>query len=149
VLARFYGNRTAWWLPTPPTFTLGGGCLAAELRLDDDQRVIGTDESWLSQEPAAWTPSAPLHSISPQIPEVFDARRLPRDWTLPEFDDADWSKSHPIPSLHIGGTGRRTPPSDPYGPSFRGRSRSSQPRRGVPCDGRRVRQEWVTGWRPR
>ena len=115
VLARFYGNRTAWWLPTPPTFTLGGGCLVAELRLDDDQLVIGTDEQWLYQEPAAWTPSAPLHAISPQIPEVFDARKLSREWTLPEFDDADWSKAHPIPSLHVGGTGRTTPPSDPYG----------------------------------
>jgi alpha-L-rhamnosidase len=114
VFARFYGNRTAWWLPTPPTFTLGGGCLVAELGLGDD-RWIGTDEQWLYQEPAAWTPSAPLHSISPQIPEVFDARKLSQDWVLPEFDDTDWSKAHPIPSLHIGGTGRTTPPSDPYG----------------------------------
>ena len=115
VLARFYGNRTAWWLPTPPTFTLGGGCLVAELRLNDDQWVIGTDEQWLYQEPVAWTPSAPLHTISPQIPEVFDARKLSHEWTLPEFDDADWAKAHPIPSLHVGGTGRTTPPSDPYG----------------------------------
>ena len=115
VFARFYGSRTAWWLPTPPSFTLGGGCLVAELRLDGDRAVIGTDEQWLYQEPAAWTPSAPLHLVSPQIPEVFDARELPDDWTLPEFDDANWSKAHPIPSLHVGGTGRTTPPSDPYG----------------------------------
>jgi alpha-L-rhamnosidase len=115
VFARFYGSRTAWWLPTPPSFTLGGGCLVVELRLDGDRAVIGTDEQWLYQEPAAWTPSAPLHLVSPQIPEVLDARELSGDWTLPEFDDAHWSKAHPIPSLHVGGTLRTTPPSDPYG----------------------------------
>ena len=116
VLARFYGSRTAWWLPTPPSFTLGGGCLVAELRVGEGgDEWIGTDEAWMYLEPDAWTPSAPLHSISPQIPEVFDARKLPRGWRLPGFDDSGWSKAQPIPSLHVGGTGRMTPPADPYG----------------------------------
>ncbi|MBS2548129.1 alpha-L-rhamnosidase N-terminal domain-containing protein [Catenulispora sp. NL8] len=113
VFARFYGGRTAWWLPTPTTFTLGGGSLVAELRVG--QEWIATDDSWRYREATAWTPSRPLTTISPQIPEVFDARELDPQWASPEYDDGDWDAARVVASIHVGGIGRTRPPVDPYG----------------------------------
>src|ERR671925_359470 len=53
VLARYYGVATSWWLPGPVTLGLGGGSMAAELRLGEDA-VIGTDEQWRAQGGGAW-----------------------------------------------------------------------------------------------
>ncbi|MFI6903833.1 family 78 glycoside hydrolase catalytic domain [Nonomuraea sp. NPDC050394] len=85
VLARFYGHATPWWEPSPPTFTLGGGCLVAELRLGEEWLV--TDETWTCHEPTAWTPAEPRHHLLSQLPEIFDARKLDPGWTLPDHDD--------------------------------------------------------------
>ena len=114
VLARFHGHRTSWWEPTPPTFSLGAGSLVAELRAGANMWIT-TDETWRYVEATAWTPSHPHTPLSPQVPEIFDARLLDPHWLEPGFDDSGWLAARTIPALNIGGTGDSRPPSEPYG----------------------------------
>ncbi|MFI6295848.1 family 78 glycoside hydrolase catalytic domain [Nonomuraea sp. NPDC050790] len=129
VLARFYGHATPWWEPSPPTFTLGGGCLVAELRLGEGWRGevrrgekrlgeewLVTDETWTCHEPTAWTPAEPKHHLLSQLPEIFDARKLAPDWTLPGHDDTAWVPAQVIEARAVvGGNPDPHPPSDPFG----------------------------------
>ncbi|MBB5083253.1 alpha-L-rhamnosidase-related protein [Nonomuraea endophytica] len=114
IFARFYGHATPWWEPSPPTFTLGGGCLVAELRLGEEWLV--TDETWSCHEPTAWTPAEPRHHLLSQLPEVFDARKLDPTWTLPNHDDGFWQPVRVIEARAVvGGNPDAHPPSDPFG----------------------------------
>ncbi|GCD94950.1 alpha-L-rhamnosidase-related protein [Embleya hyalina] len=114
VLARFYGHRTAWWVPSPTTYSLGGGALVAEFGLGAE-RWIGTDTAWRCRVPDAWTPCAPRSAVSPQIPEILDARRLDPAWTHPDFDDKLWDAATVLAAAHVGSTGATRPPAEPYG----------------------------------
>ncbi|MFI6818597.1 alpha-L-rhamnosidase C-terminal domain-containing protein [Nonomuraea sp. NPDC050328] len=114
VLARFYGHPTPWWEPSPATFTLGRGSMAAEFVLGDE--VLGTDASWRCTVPAAWTPGRPKHQLVSQIPEVLDARLLDPAWTRPEYDDSSWEPAQLIEARAVvGGAPDSRPPSDPFG----------------------------------
>ncbi|MEU0933789.1 alpha-L-rhamnosidase C-terminal domain-containing protein [Embleya sp. NPDC005971] len=114
VLVRFYGHRTAWWVPSPTTYTLGGGALVAEFGVGGDT-WIATDASWRCLESDAWTPCAPQSTVSPQIPEILDARRLDPAWTGLDFDDEHWPAATVLPASHVGSAGATRPPSEPYG----------------------------------
>jgi hypothetical protein len=112
VLVRFYGHAVAWWMPAPPTFTLGAGSLAFEARVDDEWIV--TDVHWRALAGGAWTPMQTL-GIGGSLPEVHDARRLPADWRAVTFDDSSWPHALALAAVHTGATGRHEPPSPPYG----------------------------------
>ena len=114
LLARYYGVATSWWLPSPVTLGLGGGCVAAELRLDDV--VIGTDEQWRARLGAAWRTGRMPHAHAGFLFEAVDARKLPVGWTLADFDDSDWSAAELLKPRHFGSRGPVRPPSDPFGP---------------------------------
>lgn len=114
VLVRFYGHRTAWWAPSPTTYTLGGGALVAEFGVGADT-WIATDASWRCLESDAWTPCAPQSTVSPQIPEILDGRRLDPAWNRAEFDDEHWPAATVLPASHVGSAGATRPPAEPYG----------------------------------
>ncbi|MFI6500226.1 family 78 glycoside hydrolase catalytic domain [Nonomuraea typhae] len=115
VLARFYGHATPWWEPSPPTFTLGGGCLVAELLLGSDW--LTTDATWRCHDSPAWTPAAPRHHLLSQLPEIFDARAFDPAWTLPDHDDSAWQPARVLEARAVvGGEPDSRPPSDPFGP---------------------------------
>src|SRR5918998_2260450 len=115
LLARYYGVATSWWLPSPVTLGLGGGCVAAELRLDDV--VIGTDDQeWRALPGAAWRTGRLPHAHAGFLFETVDARELPGGWTLPDFDDSDWSAAELLKPRNFGSRGPVRPPSDPFGP---------------------------------
>jgi hypothetical protein len=115
VLARYYGVGTSWWLPGPVTLGLGGGAVAAELRLGED-RVIGTDERWSALPGTAWRTGRLPHAHAGFLFEALDARELPAGWTLPEFDDSDWPSAESLKPRNFGSRGPLRPPSDPFGP---------------------------------
>ena len=53
ITARHFGESTSWWVPVPPTYSLGAGSLVFEALINDDWIV--TDRSWKSQRGEAWT----------------------------------------------------------------------------------------------
>lgn len=114
VIGRFRGHPSSWWEPSPTSFALGGGCLAAELLLDGE--IVGTDESWLVRDADAWTPTAPVGFLVTQPEELFDARRLDPSWTKPGFDDDAWEPATVLAEHSIvGPRGRTTPGGEPWG----------------------------------
>lgn len=119
VTARHYGVANAWWMPSAPSFGLGGGAFAFEAQLGDGV-VLGSDASWRCLEPAAW---AVTHAgvIAGVPPEVCDGRAIPAGWQQPGFDDAGWSPVVELITNHVGWTGHHHPPSLPYG-ALRARS---------------------------
>ncbi len=115
VLARYYGVPTSWWLPTPVTLGLGGGAVAAELRLRGGE-VIATDERWRALAGDAWAPGPrSFEDGTGFLREMVDARRLPAGWTEADFDDAAWRWAEPIDPRNDGYLGILEPPSDPFG----------------------------------
>src|SRR5919106_1490449 len=114
LLARYYGVATSWWLPGPVTLGLGGGCVAAELRLDDV--VMGTNEQWRARPGAAWRTGRMPHAHAGFLFETVDARELPVGWMLADYDDSDWSAAELLKPRHFGSRGPVRPPSDPFGP---------------------------------
>ncbi|MEN0083152.1 MAG: hypothetical protein AAGC66_00155 [Leifsonia sp.] len=118
VIARFRGHPSPWWEPSPTSFTLGGGCLAAEI--DMDGAIIGTDSTWRVREAGAWTPVAPGGFLVTQPDELLDARRLDADWAQRGYDDDSWEaatvlREHSI----VGPAGRTTPGGEPWGAPLR------------------------------
>ncbi|GIT78518.1 hypothetical protein LLS1_01870 [Leifsonia sp. LS1] len=114
VIGRFRGFPSPWWEPSPTSYTLGGGSLAAEIALDGT--IVGTDESWRVREAAAWTPTAPAGFLVTQPEELLDARQLDADWAQRGYDDGDWQpatvlREHSI----VGPAGRTTPGGEPWG----------------------------------
>src|SRR5918996_130787 len=114
LLARYYGVATSWWLPGPVTLGLGGGCVAAELRLHEV--VIGTDDQWRARPGTAWRTGRLPHAHAGFLFEAVDARELPAGWTLAGYDDSDWSAAGLLKPRHFGSRGPVRPPSDPFGP---------------------------------
>ncbi|HZX01483.1 alpha-L-rhamnosidase N-terminal domain-containing protein, partial [Kribbella sp.] len=114
VLGRFYGHPVPWWEPSPPSFTMGGGGLVAELRTGD--RVIGTDETWRCSPGIAWQAAEPPSMLLTQLPEFLDARLLDPRWTQPDFDDSGWEDARVLAEHSIvGPQGATHPPTEPWG----------------------------------
>jgi alpha-L-rhamnosidase len=116
-LVRFYGWPNAWWMPAGLTFTHGAGAFAAELHLPDGP--VTTDRTWRYLISDAWTPQAP-HGVGGFVPEVLDGRLFDPGWLTVDFDDDSWRPARVLTALHIGGTARTKPPTDPYGPLLAG-----------------------------
>jgi alpha-L-rhamnosidase len=113
IAARHFGRSTSWWMPAPPTYTLGAGSVALEALVGDEW--IATDRSWRSREGDAWS-AVPIPGDVACLPlESFDARRHPAGWDRPGFDDANWSAATEIIPFHTGAHGDPHPPSEPFG----------------------------------
>lgn len=114
VVGRFRGHPSAWWEPSPTSFALGGGCLAAELLLGDE--LVGTDDTWRVHFADAWTATAPAGFLVTQPEELFDARLLDPDWARPGYDDSEWDRATVLAEHSIvGPRGRTTPGGEPWG----------------------------------
>lgn len=119
VLARFYGDATPWWMPSTPTFGLGGGAFVFEAALGDpfDEHTpwIVSDEQWRASVGEAWA-EVPGAGIGAMAPEVCDGRSLPAGWQSTSFDDSTWSSATKLAANYVGFGGDHRPPSHPYGP---------------------------------
>jgi len=114
VLVAHYVRATPWWMPIPPTYSLGAGALAFEARLAEDDWVV-SDSTWRAFSPPGWSPSASQGLHAAPI-EMCDASKLAPGWLDPDFDDGDWNEAVGLTGSHIGATGDPHPPTHPFGP---------------------------------
>jgi len=110
---RFYGYPTPWWMPAPPTYTLGGGGLLLEGWAGKVDLATGAD--WRAVPLSGWLPSTP-GGIGGLLAEQLDARRVPSGWREPAFDDSGWGSATELDDVSLGTSGRSAPPFAPYGP---------------------------------
>ena len=113
ITARHFGVATSWWIPVPPSYSLGAGSLVFEARIGDDWLI--TDRSWRSSPGGAWTPVAIPGDVACLPLESFDATRFEAGWLEAGFDDSEWSKAFEIMPTHTGGNFVPTSPSEPFG----------------------------------
>ena len=113
VTARHFGTATSWWMPVPPTYTLGAGSVVVEAHIGDDWVV--SDRSWRCRPGVAWTPVPVPGDVACLPLESFDARGHPHGWELVEFDDGAWARATEITPVHTGASGDPHPPSEPFG----------------------------------
>ncbi len=120
----YYGVPRSFWMPAPPSMTLGkSGVLVFEANLGDAGWLV-SDATWKALKSDAWSADwKNAAELSPMfgdaIPvEVVDARCLPSGWEQTSFDDRAWGNAHIIPAMGMGSSGRSQPPSDPYGPMY-------------------------------
>lgn len=120
----YYGTARAFWMPAPPSMTLGkDGVLVFEADLGDAGWLV-SDATWKALKSDAWSEDwkdlAEMHPLfGDAIPvEVVDAGRLPYGWEQPGFDDSAWGSAHLIPAMGVGSAGHTQPPTDPYGPLY-------------------------------
>ena len=122
VHVKYYGTTKSYWMPAPPTMTLGrSGVLILEARVaPGEDGWLVTDESWVAMESDAWTEGPPSRGPGGGgVPvEIMDGRQLPHDWEQPGYDDSAWGNAALIPALQRGGPARSQPPSEPYGPMY-------------------------------
>lgn len=113
VVGRHFGQATSWWMPVPPSYSLGAGSLVFEALIGDEW--LTTDRSWRTLAGEAWTPVPVPGDVACLPLESFDARRHPHGWQEPGFDDSAWRKAFEITPFHTGGHGDPYPPSEPFG----------------------------------
>ncbi|MEZ5244173.1 MAG: alpha-L-rhamnosidase C-terminal domain-containing protein [Acidimicrobiales bacterium] len=110
---RHFGTATSWWMPAPPTYTLGAGSVAFEALIGDEWVV--SDRSWRSARGEAWS-NVPVPGDVACLPlESFDARSHPHGWETPAFDTAGWGRAIEITPMHTGANSEPRPSSDPFG----------------------------------
>lgn len=110
---RHFGTATSWWMPAPPTYTLGAGSVAFEAQVGDEWVV--SDRGWRCRRGDAWRP-VPVPGDVDCLPlESFDARAHPTGWEEPGFDAGDWSAAVEIVPMHTGAASEGRPSSDPFG----------------------------------
>ena len=113
ITARHFGQSTSWWIPVPPTYSLGAGSLVFEAKVGDEWII--SDRTWRSTPGAAWS-AVPVPGDVACLPlESFDARAHVWGWESAGFDDSEWKKSFEITPMHTGADGRKSPPSSPFG----------------------------------
>lgn len=110
---RHYGTATSWWMPAPPSYTLGAGCFTFEALIGGEWVV--SDREWRCAPGAAWSPVAAPGDVAALPIESFDARAHPHGWTTPDFDDGGWEAATEIVAMHTGADGDPHPPSHPFG----------------------------------
>jgi len=113
VTARHFGRATSWWIPVPPSYTLGAGSVVFEALVGDEWVV--SDARWRSCEGSAWVPVDIPGDVASLPLEHFDARSHPWGWDRPGFDDAGWSAANEILPFHTGARSDPHPPSAPFG----------------------------------
>lgn len=113
VTARHFGRATSWWMPAPPSYTMGGGGVVLEAVIGD--LVLVSDRHWRTQSGDAWTPIAVPGDVASLPLESFDARMHPALWREPDFDDSSWARAFEITPFHTGAHSFLSPPSEPFG----------------------------------
>ncbi|MFM8971205.1 MAG: hypothetical protein ACKOOG_00895, partial [Actinomycetota bacterium] len=113
ITARHFGAATSWWMPVPPTYALGGGCVAFEA-LVGDEWIVG-DPAWRARAGEAWSPVPVPGDVACLPLESFDARVHPSGWDLPGYDDSAWGPAVQVTPVHTGGRMDPHPPSEPFG----------------------------------
>lgn len=113
IVARHFARATSWWMPVPPTYTLGAGSLVVEALIGDEWVV--SDDSWRCRPGEAWTPVAAPGDVAALPVESFDAAHHPHGWEEPGFDDGDWRPARLLGTVHVGSSGDPHPPSEPFG----------------------------------
>lgn len=113
VTARHFGVATSWWMPVPPSYTLGAGSVVLEAKVGDEWVV--TDRSWKAAPGEAWTPVPVPGDVACLPLESFDSRAYPHGWDRPGFDDSAWARATEITPVHTGSHGDGRPPSEPFG----------------------------------
>ena len=114
VLVTYYGEATPFWMPAPGGSSIGQDAVLV-FDADAGGQSVVSDKQWRSVRSPAWTEPAALPGL-PSVPvEVCDARLLPADWTVPEFDDSSWPTATVLTAGHIGSMGRSQPPTYPFG----------------------------------
>ncbi|MFZ4519079.1 MAG: alpha-L-rhamnosidase C-terminal domain-containing protein [Microthrixaceae bacterium] len=113
LLARHFGAATSWWIPVPPSYSLGAGSVVLEARVGDGWVV--SDRGWRAAPGEAWTPVPVPGDVACLPLESFDARRHPDGWDRPGFDDSDWARAIEIQPVHTGARSDPHPPSEPFG----------------------------------
>lgn len=113
ITARHFGRATSWWMPAPPSYTLGGGGVVFEAVIGE--MLITSDGTWRAAPGAAWSPVAVPGDVASLPLESFDARVHPHTWQEPGFDDSEWRSAFEITPFHTGAHGFLSPPSEPFG----------------------------------
>ncbi len=85
VTGRHFGTATSWWMPVPPSYSLGAGSMVFEALIGD--RWLCSDRSWRCCRAAAWTPVPVPGDVACLPLESFDARVHPFGWDDSAFDD--------------------------------------------------------------
>lgn len=111
--ARHFGEATSWWMPVPPTYSLGAGSVLFEAQVGDGWIV--SDRRWRCSPGRAWTPVPVPGDVACLPIESFDARLHDHGWELDGFDDTAWSDATEITPIHTGGAADPHPPSEPFG----------------------------------
>lgn len=111
--ARHFGEATSWWMPVPPTYSLGAGSVLFEAQVGDDWIV--SDRRWRCSPGRAWTPVPVPGDVACLPIESFDARQHDHGWEFDGFDDTAWSDATEITPIHTGGAADPHPPSEPFG----------------------------------
>jgi len=113
IVARHFGRATSWWMPAPPTYSMGSGSLVFEALVGDEWIV--SDRSWTTAPQSPWTPVAIPGDVACLPIEWFDARVHPDGWDRPGFDASAWKGAREITPFSTGGHGDPHPPSEPFG----------------------------------
>ena len=113
VLVRYYGFATSWWEPTPLTGAVGAGGFLLEGSLGED--TLHSDWTWRARDSSAWQRQRPGNELSPQIPEIFDARHADAGWVGADFDDSAWQPASVLTTHQMGRASSSKPPSEPFG----------------------------------
>ena len=111
--ARHFGAATSWWVPVPPSYSLGAGSVVLEALVGDEWLV--SDRGWRAAPGEAWTPVPVPGDVACLPLESFDARRHPHGWDRPGFDDTSWARAVEIQPIHTGARSDPHPPSEPFG----------------------------------
>ena len=84
VTGRHFGRATSWWMPVPPTYSLGAGSLRAG---GPGRRGVGRHrpEAGDCRPGEAWTPVPVPGDVACLPLESFDARRHPHGWERPRL----------------------------------------------------------------
>ncbi|MBU3701611.1 MAG: alpha-L-rhamnosidase [Acidimicrobiia bacterium] len=113
IVARHFGRATSWWMPAPPTYSMGSGSTVFEA-LVGDQWIV-SDRTWMTAPESPWTPVAIPGDVACLPIEWFDARVHPDGWDRPGFDATSWKSAREITPFSTGGHGDPHPPSEPFG----------------------------------
>jgi hypothetical protein len=113
IIARHFGTATSWWMPAPPTYSMGAGSVVFEALVGDEWLI--SDRSWSCAPVSPWT-AVPVPGDVACLPlESFDARVYETGWDVPGFDARGWKHAFEITPFSTGGHGDPHPPSEPFG----------------------------------
>ena len=113
IVARHFGTATSWWMPAPPTYSMGAGSLVFEALVSDEWIV--SDRTWSTPPSSPWTPVPVPGDVACLPLEWFDARRDVDGWSSVDTDTTDWGHAFEITPFSTGGHSDPHPPSEPFG----------------------------------